>query len=201
MSTLSKHIPFTTLADFADGRVADEEQASAMAHISACSRCTSDLEQLGRAIGLMRTDSAEDAPRDVVSYAVGLFSSRAGSKQSSVVNRLVAALSFDSFQATPAYGVRSGQAAATRQLLYSVGEYDLDLRITQGRDLWNVSGQLLGKECAGARIELEGEFASVAGVLNDQCEFVLAGVPTGSYNLRLTLTDLHVEIPELKLGA
>jgi hypothetical protein len=194
------HLTFAKLANLAEGRLSSNEQEASSAHLATCSHCTSKLNNLKTVVGLMRTDRAEDAPDELVSRAINLFRSRAvASKQPSLVKRIVAALSFDSLQMSPAYGVRSGQSSA-RQLLFVAGDYDLDLRITQSGEAWNVSGQVFGEECVGGKIELEGETA-IQVDLNNQCEFTMAAVPAGSYQLRLRLPNLEVEIPQLELRA
>jgi anti-sigma factor RsiW len=193
------HLTFAKLADLAEGRLSSNEQEASSSHLSTCSRCTAKLASLNSVVGLMRTDRAEDAPPELVARAINLFRSRAATRQPSLVKRIVAALSFDSLQMSPAFGVRSGQSSA-RQLLFVAGEYDLDLRITQNGETWNVSGQVFGEECVGGKIELEGETA-IRADLNNQCEFTMAAVPAGSYQLRLRLPDLEVEIPQLELRA
>ena len=194
------HLPFAKLADLAEGRLTSTEQEASNAHLSSCSRCAALLSSLEHVFGLMHSDKTEDAPPEVVSRAINLFRARAASKEPSLVRRIVAALSFDSLQMTPAYGVRSGQSAA-RQLLFSAGPYDLDLRIIQSGEAWNVAGQILGQECSGGHVELAGEATLTRADLNEQCEFKMAAIPTGSYTLRLRLPDLEVEIPELELKA
>jgi hypothetical protein len=195
------HLSFTKLADMAEGRMAADERNLSSAHLSACPRCATKLTRLESVLGLMRTDETEDAPPQIVSSAINLFRSRATSKAPSLVQRIVAALSFDNLQMTPAYGVRSGQVATARQLLYSAGDYDLDLRITETGEGWVVSGQVLGEERAGGQIELEGGESVVQADLNHQSEFRLPAVPTGSYRLRLRFTDLEIEVPQLELRA
>lgn len=185
----------------AEGRMAADERKVSSAHLSTCSRCAAKLTRLESVLGLMRKDETEDAPPQVVSRAINLFRTRAASPKQSLLQRVVAALSFDSLQMSPAYGVRSGQAAAARQLLYNAGDYDLDLRINETNEGWVVSGQVLGEECAGGQIELEGGESVLKADLNDQCEFQLPAVPTGSYQLRLRLKDREVEIPQLELRA
>ena len=194
------HLPFEKLADLAEGRLSSEERARMRSHVSSCTRCMEKLSELESVIGAMRTDKAEDAPPALVSEAINLFRSRSRAVEPSLIKRIAAALSFDSFQMSPAYGVRSGQAQA-RQLLYSAGDYDLDLRITQSGEAWNISGQVLGEECTGGQIEFVSESASVSADLNEQCEFVLSTLPGGSYKLRLRLKELEVEIPQLELRA
>jgi hypothetical protein len=148
----------------------------------------------------MREDRSEDAPRDVIFSVVNMFRA-ARPAQPSLTRRVLAALSFDSSQLTPAFGLRSGAPAATRQILYSAEGYDLDLRVTLNGGQATVSGQVLGVDCAAASVTLENETASARAELNALCEFTLASVPPGVYTMRLKTGDLEIEIPQLELNA
>ena len=205
MKPIFKHLPFAELADLAEGRLAPEARAASLEHVSACSRCSSKLERVEQVVGLMRTDEGVDAPPALISQAVNLFRARAArdaSTSPSLARRILGALSFDSLQMSPAYGVRSGQAGA-RQLLYSAGENDLDLRVTESGGGWVIAGQVLGANCAGLKGEVELQGASHASrtELNDQCEFRLPPVAAGSYQLLVRFGDDLIEIPELELKA
>jgi len=200
MKTTSQHIPFARLADLAENRASAEERTASMKHLSACSHCAGELQRVGQVLELMRTDTATDAPRDVLAYAINIFRGRELSEPS-LLRRIVAALSFDSsMNMTPAFGVRSGQATS-RQLLYSAEQSDIDLRISCQDDEWIVAGQLLGQDCVGGRVEIEGESGLAVAALNELCEFTLPPLPPGSYTLRLLLRDAEVEIPQLELRA
>lgn len=199
MNLTFQHLPFEKLTDLAENRLTGDERTAAQTHLNACSRCSTQFEKVEQTINLMRTDEAVDAPRDVLASTLNLFRARADEGQPSLARRVMAALSFDSTQLTPAYGVRSGQATA-RQMLYSAGENDLDLRVTPSGETWIVSGQVLG-ECAGGRVELAGATGEAAAELNELCEFSLPPVPNGTYTLRLRLSDVEVEVPELQLRA
>lgn len=196
----SQHIPFGKLADLAEKRAAANERTASIAHLSSCAVCSQQVERLEHVLGLMTTDTATDAPRDVLAYALNIFSENA--REPSLLKRIVAALSFDSSSnLAPAFGVRSGQATS-RQLLYSADENDIDLRITPEQENWIVAGQVLGEDCVGGRIELEGQSGQLtAADLNDLCEFRLPPVPAGSYTVRLRLGNVEVEIPQLELRA
>ncbi|MDQ3743827.1 MAG: hypothetical protein M3444_05550 [Acidobacteriota bacterium] len=201
MKLAPRHIPFERLVDLAEGRVAPEESRDASAHLSTCAACAGQLAQVERLTQVMRTDNSEDAPRDLLAGALNLF--RARPRREGFLRRVVAALSFDSGALRPAFGVRSGQATSSRQLLFSAGDVDVDLRLAPGEEGWAVSGQVLG-ECAGGWAELGGaedEGRAARAELNELCEFALPAVPAGSYTLRLRLDDLLVEIPDLNLRA
>ena len=196
---IARHIPFAKLADLAENRFSADERESLLKHVSACSRCTGQLDQLKQLVHLMRTDTAEDAPRDVKAHALALFRARAAEAVPSVVRRVLAALNFDSAQSMPAYGLRSGQPQA-RQFLYSAGENDLDVRVKPSGESWVVSGQVLG-QCTGGQVKLKGDAATATVEMNDLCEFTLPPVPAGRYTLQVRLVDVEVEVPELDLKA
>ena len=195
------HLPFTKLADLAEGRLSSQEQKTLSTHLLDCAPCATKLAGLKKVIDLMQTDEAEDAPPESVSRAINIFRSRAAATKPSLGRRVVAIISFDSFQMSPAYGVRSANQGSARQMLFNAGECDLDLRITQSGEAWNILGQILGQECAGGQIELVGETAKAQADFNDQCEFTIADIPAGSYQLHLRLPDLEIEIPPIELKA
>jgi anti-sigma factor RsiW len=204
MSLNRPHLPFARLADLAEGRLTGEDERAARAHVAECAACAEQSAQLAHLTSLMRADTSEDAPRDVLLGAVGLFRARRASREESpgLLRRIVAALTFDSSSLTPAFGVRSGLASPARQLLFSAGDFDVDLRLAAGGEGWTVSGQVLGP-CDGGEVEVEG--GAGAGLarasLNDLCEFTLPPVPEGVYTLRLRVAEVEVEIPELSLRA
>ena len=198
MTKTSQHLGFERLADLAEGRLPDEERDQWLIHLAACAGCAAQGARLAELLRVMRADRSEDAPRDLIYHAVKLFGQRALAKPS-VVRRVLAALSYDSRDLSPAMGVRSGQPR-TRQLLYQAGENDLDLRIRPEGEGWVVSGQVLG-QCEGGRIELAGRGGEARAWLNEMCEFRLGAVPAGSYRLRLHLSEREIEISELELKA
>ena len=201
MKTSSHHILFAKLADLAENRVASDEQTELRSHLSTCQECEGEFQRVEQIMLLMRTDSDPDAPQDVIAYALNIFRQAVESTESTLLHRIVAVLTFDSSKnLAPAFGVRSG-STASRQLLYSAGAKDVDLRVTPQADQWVVAGQVLGENCAGGEATLKGEAGSSAASLNDLCEFALPPVPPGSYTLVLRLADTEVEVRQLELSA
>lgn len=198
MTSSDRHISHEKLADLIDGRATLEEQAQLMTHITDCQRCGNEYERLERLIALMRSDNSEDAPSDVISNAISLFRDHVISHEPPVLRRLIAELIFDSVNMAPAFGVRSGQAAS-RQLIYSAEENDIDLRLTFDNEMWVVSGQVLREDCGDGRVEIDGPGGIRSAALNETCEFVLPGVSPGNYVLRVSMPDVLIEIPQLEL--
>jgi hypothetical protein len=119
----------------------------------------------------------------------------------------VAALRFDSWQVQPAPTLRT-RGAAPRQLLYSVGEHDFDLRVHGEPDkpgLVQLAGQVLGPTAQGLvqwrPAEGSGLPACVAGQaeLDDMGEFRTADLPAGGYILTVQVAGGEVELPPLDL--
>ena len=203
MRLTPKHISFAQLADLVEGRLSADEARDDRAHLNTCARCTEQASQLGRITQLMRADASEDAPRDAIFNAVRMFRARPAREAApGLLRRLVAALTFDSNALVPAFGVRSGQSATARQLLFNAGDFDVDLRLAASGEGWTVSGQVLGP-CVGGEVELgeAGQAATSSAALNDLCEFTLPPVPEGSYALRLRLNETEIEIQDLSLRA
>jgi hypothetical protein len=142
----------------------------------------------------MKSDRTIDAPRDVLTAAINVFSQ----ERRSPLRRIVAFLIFDSRNTGPAFGVRS-LSAASRQLLYSAEETDLDLRITVQNDECILAGQVIGEGCVGAQVEISGVAGSSTTTLNEVCEFTLPPIPVGNYSLTVRMLDREIQIPELEL--
>lgn len=196
MSNSAKHLEFETLLDIADQRLTkDGEQA---AHLQDCDHCAGEFHRLENLLAVMKDDTSVNAPRDVLAYAMNMFARR--EQKPSLVQRIVAALTFDSFDRAPAFGVRSG-ATTSRQMIYTAGENDIDLRVNEDENhRWIVAGQILGESCAGGEITLHGPQVSESAYLNEQCAFTLQPVPAGNYELVLRLANVEVEVPRLKIG-
>ena len=197
MNGLFPHLSFARLADLADEEIPKDERTALMHHVLGCTRCAGELQRLRQIISSLRTDMAEDAPRQVIARAVNIFRER--ERQPVRWRRIVASLTFDSMRSTPAFGVRSGQTAP-RQLLFEAEGIDLDLRLSPQGEEWMVTGQVLNSGCAGGQVELQGEAASETTELNELCEFKLSAVPSGGYSLRFRLQEVEVEVPQLELG-
>jgi hypothetical protein len=115
-------------------------------------------------------------------------------------DRILAALHFDSLGLAPAFGVRSGKPGA-RQLLFSTGTDEIDLRIEAAGEEWIVSGQVLGVSAASGRAILQGPLTVSQTTLNELSEFTLPPVGTGTYRLVLCLADRDVELEEIRIGS
>jgi hypothetical protein len=190
------HISFAQVVDLVEGRLSEVAQAQAQAHTAACSHCAAEVNGIARVIGLMRTDTAEDPPAQVVDLAVDLFRTRRAPV--TVRRRLPAALRFDSWRALPQAGMRGG-TRSERQLLFNAEGFDVDVRITRSGEVWTIAGQVLGPE-QGGQVVLQGESGTLQSALTELNEFKLSPVPSGTYTLIVQLSSVEVEIVGLEIG-
>src|SRR5262245_44125042 len=156
------------------------------AHMTACSRCATQLAWLERVIGLMRTNDYEEPPARVATDISRLFDSYSPAPASSLRQRIMAVLRFDSAQLALPVGRRSG-SSTNRQLLFTAEHLDLEVQILQSGQVWEVSGQVLNADVRGLA-KVHGPAGEVQATLNDVGEFLLTPVPPGRYTLILQLT-------------
>ena len=196
MSIFSPHIPFTELTELAEATPTSPE---ALAHLATCSECSSQLQSIKQMIGLMTSDTVEDAPAELVQHAKRIFREKVVPRGPSFLKLLVAALTFDSLTNAPAFGLRS-QATTGRQLIYSAEAADIDLRVAPDNEQWQIAGQVLGVDCTSGDVDLAGDEFSTSAKLNELCEFSFGSVPAGAYKISIRLPDVLIETPQIEVG-
>jgi hypothetical protein len=197
MNIFSPHIPFSELAELAEEHA--KTSPDALAHLAICSECASQLQSLRETIGFMRSDTAEDAPAQLIRQAKSIFREKVVTHGPSLLQVILASLTFDSLTNAPAFGLRS-QTTAGRQLIYSTETADIDVRVSPENDQWQIAGQILGADCPGGDVDLIGDDFSVSAELNELCEFSFGSVPAGAYKISIRLPDVLIETPRLELG-
>lgn len=202
MMQMGKHLTFATLADYADGRLAEPARAEADRHLGACAACRADLAGVQRMMAALYAGELAPAPPDTVAQAVKLFRplARAAAGDKPARPSLLGLLRFDS-GANLALGLRSGPGPqrSPRQLLFHVGEYDVDIRIETTGDDWRMAGQLLGSETAGSA-DLIGSDHRYRSELNELGEFGFDSVAPGIYELLIALPTVDLAIADLPVG-
>jgi hypothetical protein len=197
MNIFSPHIPFSELTELAEEHA--KTSPDALTHLAICSECSSQLQLLRQTIGFMRSDTAEDAPAQLIRQAKGIFREKVVAHGPSLLQVIIASLTFDSLTNAPAFGLRS-QTSAGRQLIYSTETADIDVRVSPENDQFQIAGQVLGADCPGGDVDLVGDDFSVSAELNELCEFSFGSVPAGAYKISIRLPDALIETPRLELG-
>jgi len=122
------------------------------------------------------------------------------------LQRLVAALTFDSFLQPGLAGVRSTQMLDLRQLVYSTEVADVALNVRRERALGNhtIAGQLLPTsdlDLATVSVQLLQNDREARITLADPLgEFIFMELPAGEYQLILSADQLELLLPPFILG-
>lgn len=141
-----------------------------------------------------------DAPRWLVDSALALW--QAPLLAPPLGRRIAVALGFDSWAAQPALALRSA-SLESRQLLFSAGDRDIDLRVSpvvEAQGLFAIAGQVLGPGEDGM-VSLARSNEVVAKIaLDDFGEFSFKELPTGVYTITLQFGAEVVALPDLEVG-
>lgn len=146
-----------------------------------------------------------DAPEQTILRAIDLWQERpAPAAGGSVLRRIGAALTFDSASIAPmALGIRSANPGA-RQLLFTAGGRDIDLRIAAQANgsaaKFNVSGQVFGPDVVG-QAELTASNYLATRAWNELSEFSFDDVPLGTCTLVLRSAEWEIELPAFEVSA
>lgn len=145
----------------------------------------------------------EDAPEALILRTIGTLQTLQQQRRANapgLLQRVLAALVFDSAQAPAlALGIRAG-AAVARQLVFSAPGVDVDLRIAAADDgALRLSGQVLGVD-GPAQVRV---FAAGAPVheqpLDGQGQFRLPPLTAARCTIHLVLAGSAVELPPIEL--
>lgn len=166
--------------------------------------CSDDelLHQLRRALREL-----PDAPPALQRAAIGFWPPAPAASvltgAQALLSRVAAVLSFDSWAAPAlAPGMRSLRSP-TRQLLYSAGGRDIDLRITPERPGFSLAGQVLGPDETGrvelVRLDIDTDPARLAP-LDELGEFRIEGLKPGFYSLTVHAGGPALQLPPFDIG-
>jgi hypothetical protein len=198
MTQENHEIAYEQLVDVAEERLSEEVNAELLRRMD--SKKLAEVASLKKIISLMRQDASESAPAPLLQRIFRLFSEQHARKaHKPLLKRLFAALKFDSFVGSPAYGVRA-ERRETRHLLFEAGRHELDIRITPAEGGVMVAGQVLGPG-AGGTVELRTSEHVEIAQLNAMLEFSLPVVPAGKYEMIFQIPDVEVVISEIELQA
>lgn len=190
-----KHIEFPQLIEKFEGTLADAEVRAIEAHLSTCPKCAAEAGKLEGFFSFAEPHALEDVPQAVTARLLNIYQ-RPLRKSESVRRRIpTALLIFDDWNAALNERYSFGDS---RQFLYRIGAYDVDLRLSLRENDCSLSGQIF-PDCAGGTVELVSETASETISFNENCEFEFEPVPHGIYRLLVTVGEDELVIDDLPL--
>jgi hypothetical protein len=188
---VSRHLPPAQLIAAGEGTLSAEGRA----HLATCEQCSREVAKVSRLLNVMATHELETPPPHATAAVLAMLPPAA--PQPSLLQRLQAVLRLDSGAGSLAYGLRGGQGKS-RQLLFSAGPYEIDLRIRPDTQGWLLMGQLLGDTETGIVRLTDGQTMLVSDI-NMVGEFLFQAVPAGTYTLIVAIEDTELEISHVEL--
>lgn len=196
---------FARLVDWMEGRLPAEEAGKVREAVAGADDATlADVAWLRRFFAATGNAPTESPPGELRDALVGVFEAHAGGRQApGIVERVVAALTFDS-NLQPATGLRTvGGRASRRQLIYGTDAFDLIVNVlARGTDNdLDLDGQVLSREgedaeFLSAQLLRDGEEQAISAI-DELGSFAFGRVPRGGYELVLSTDRLEMSIRPL----
>lgn len=208
MNMAEKEIEFQRLADWADGKLSEEEAGAVEARLAEADEVTrAEAEWLRAFSRVSESVVLDEPPAEVSEELTRRFEAYAEGRQqpghgSGPVRRLVAALSFEG-GAQAAFGVRSA-AAQEAQLIYTTGAADiaLNFRRRPGDGSLDLDGQVFPAdgEPEDFGVQLLSGATEVAITVTDELgEFAFQAVAPGEYQVLISGHRVEILISPVKL--
>ncbi len=201
-----KHFELEQWVDFVRGLGIATERAAMQLHLSSdCKQCAAKVEMLQKLNDAASADVSYRIPDYAVHMARSIYALQRPEKVQ-LLPRLLAKLTFDSFQEPMLAGVRS-QQRLIRQALYEAGDYSLDLRIEheRGAALVVLVGQVINRREPGQKMSdvpvmlMSGKEVLGRAISNRFGEFQMEYKPKRSLQLHVPVQHAGKRI-EVKLG-
>jgi len=185
-----KHFGLEEWVDFSRDVIPEKRKKAMQHHLeTGCADCGNVAQTWKRVYQMGRVDSSYEPPESILRAVKGNFAIHGPQPQSSMP--IVARLLFDSFANALPAGIRSGEGAA-RQLLYTTGTHEVDLRIEPQYDSARVLfvGQLLNSADVNQPVDkaivalVAGKNTLAESVTNHLGEFSLDCKVEGSFQLQ-----------------
>jgi hypothetical protein len=197
-----EHIADDVLLDFAEDRADTATAARVRQHLdTGCTHCATELTFWSRALSALEADRAPAPPAVVLQAAFALFD-RLAPKKTTLWQRVVATLAFDS-RVQPALAGARDTGGASFQLLFEAEGADIDLLCERGQRGWHITGQALSTNPPelGWKVLATSEAGRIETDTDPLGEFRLHDLAPGVYELALRDVNHEIVLPNIELQA
>ena len=195
------HIDFPYLLNYLANQLDTQTRQKVEVHLVDCPHCRAEVAVIEQAMGNLANGDQPEPSSELIQQTVAAF--RHWQQRAENRSRQTAVLQFDSQTHGPQSGVRG--SLPDHQLLYAVGDYDMDLQIVRDpvSPQFMLRGQFLGEglsrhQLEGIELRLKDAHGFEGRGLTDALgNFRFSNLQQGLYTLELTLDDMDVVIQEL----
>lgn len=191
-----EHIEFEQLVDNFEGRSSGPLPQEIVSHLNECVQCSTEFRRLADFFAYIATDVSEEVPQATTARILNIYHRRpvpdaAPVKKASGLGFLV----FDDW----AMALNERYSGLdSRQMLFRVGDYDLDIRIEFMAGKCRLSGQIL-PGVGEATITLSSPINAFTTAISEFGEFEFEPVEPGAYSIVISGGGEELRIEEVPL--
>lgn len=191
-----KHIDFAKVVERFEGKLHPEDVRIVDEHADTCRECSATYRKLADLFSYSAPVEFEAVPQATTARIMNIYQRKPSQAKTPRPERSgLASLLFDDWQM--AVNERYS-GIESRQLLFQVDEYQVDLRIEFSGEFGMVAGQIF-PAISGATAELIHPDRRIAVELSELGEFVFDAVPKGSYELRIASKDSEIFLDQVPI--
>lgn len=191
-----KHIEYSQLIEKFEQQLTVEQERILDGHLEECGTCRNDLKRVERFFAYVQDPGNEPVPQAATANILNIYQRRLSTVTENEVRIPGKAfLIFDDW--TMAVNERFS-GVDTRQLLFEIDKYTIDLRLELRDDHCHVSGQIFPGS-PGSTIFFSNAENVVSAVLNELSEFKLSNIVHGYYDIKIVAGNLTLSIPKVPL--
>lgn len=187
-----KHIEFAKFVENFEGHLPADEEREIAAHVGQCRECETEFRKLADFFAYTELKDLEPVPQAVTARILNIYQRRP--VPSETILPEPGGLGFLIFDDWAMALNERYSGFDSRQMLYRIKGFDIDLRIELIGDKCRLTGQLF-PENVGATAEISSSNDTATTTLNEFGEFVFDLVPQGVYDFRISVgkEDLSIE--------
>jgi hypothetical protein len=155
-------------------------------------------EKIQTIIDLMQRDDSVSAPIESIKWAKNLYRTHAPAPKPSILRRLVAALQMDLAPGT-AFGERSSSVGQERQMLFTVEDIGIDVRISGSGTTFKIRAQILNEGFSGATVDLDQDGKITTINVGENGSFLFETVSSGETTLVIRSANTEISIPSFTI--
>ncbi len=193
-----KHVEIESLIRKFERQLPVSKEQEITSHLAECGECRAEAVKMQDFFAYAEKHVTGEVPQATTARILNLYQRKPAVSETPADRRpSIASLIFDDWQM--ALNERFS-GSDTRQFLYRLGTYEIDLRLELVGTMCRVTGQIF-PECAGAKVEISSATHSAAASVNEFGEFTIDPVPQDDYDVRISINDevLAIEKALLRL--
>lgn len=188
-----KHIEFSSLIENFEGKLPESSAAVIREHLAACADCMSDSAKVAQFFAYAGSQCFEPVPQAATANILNVYQRRI--EQAVARSPARSFLVFDDW--TMAVNERFS-GSESRQLLFEVGDFTIDLRLDFQGENCSVSGQIF-PDAENAAIYMVSAERSLTGSFGEFGEFSFDPAPQDIYEIRLSIASTDFSIPRVSM--